>query len=135
MEAAGMMSSRGSKGTSEGVGASSEALRDVAALLDCLDQQLAAGTNFEFCQALLQLVLQAPFRGTARRCWSRCSRLDAQATYTLCNKHFARVELEQRHKLVGRPRCSSRSHALSHCRRKHVCVAVAVCSCMDFASP
>ena len=36
----------------------SEALRDLAALLDCLDQQLAAGSNYEFCQALLQLVLQ-----------------------------------------------------------------------------
>lgn len=41
-----------------GSGARAEALRDVAALLDCLDRQLAAGTNFEFCQALLQLVLQ-----------------------------------------------------------------------------
>lgn len=41
-----------------GSGARAEALRDVAALLDCLDSQLAAGTNFEFCQALLQLVLQ-----------------------------------------------------------------------------
>ncbi|KAF5840981.1 quinon protein alcohol dehydrogenase-like superfamily [Dunaliella salina] len=57
MEAAGA-SSRGNKAKSEGQGANSEALRDVAALLDCLDQQLAAGTDFEFCQALLQLVLQ-----------------------------------------------------------------------------
>jgi len=32
--------------------------------LECLDQQLTAGTNFEFCQALLQLVLQV--RGAVR---------------------------------------------------------------------
>lgn len=56
MEAAGM-AGRG-QSSSNSASANQAALRDVAALLDCLNQQLAAGTNFEFCQALLQLVLQ-----------------------------------------------------------------------------
>jgi hypothetical protein len=38
-------------------GAPDDEVRDVAALLEALDQQLAAATNFEFCQAVLQAAL------------------------------------------------------------------------------
>jgi hypothetical protein len=58
MEAAGVAGRGGNSESNNGSGAQGEAVRDVGALLDCLDQQLVAGTNFEFCQAVLQLVLQ-----------------------------------------------------------------------------
>jgi hypothetical protein len=34
------------------------AVHDIRALLECIDSALAAGHSFEYCQALLQLVLQ-----------------------------------------------------------------------------
>ncbi len=44
-----------------------EAVRDVAALLEAVDAQLAQGSNFEFTAALLQLVLQVHGEAISRR--------------------------------------------------------------------
>jgi U3 small nucleolar RNA-associated protein 21 len=61
-------------------GCTDEEVRDVAALLEALDQQLAGGTNFEFCQAVLQAALavhgeavmeQPLLRGAAQRLKTR----------------------------------------------------------------
>jgi hypothetical protein len=38
------------------------AVHDIRALLECIDGALAAGHSFEYCQALLQLVLQVRMR-------------------------------------------------------------------------
>lgn len=48
----------GDNGEGNGVDPTSPRASDVCGLLSCVADQLAAGTNWEFCQALLQLVLQ-----------------------------------------------------------------------------